>query len=89
MRNKLFKILNKIYGILMLVSFFAGLLPLVPFVIAIIIGGDKAEKISVFLYDKYYPPVIVLGSVAIVLGLIAMYIGKIDGLSVKNISAKK
>ena len=88
MRKKLYNIFNKIYGILMPVSFFAGVLPLIPFIVAIIIGGEAGEAISVFLYKQYYPWVIIAGSVAIVIGLIGMYIGKIEGLSVKNTTAE-
>lgn len=89
MREKIFKILNKTYGVLMFISFFAGGLPLIPFIIALIAGGKTGEAISVFLIDKYYPWVIVCGSVAIVVGLIAMYVGKLEGLSVKSVSAEK
>lgn len=89
MREKIFKALNKTYGILMFISFFAGGLPLIPFIIALIAGGKTGEAISVFLIDKYYPWVIVCGSVAIVVGLIAMYVGKLEGLSVKSVSAEK
>ena len=87
MRQKIFNTLKKAYGIMMTVSFFAGGIPLIPFIFAIIVGGELAEKISVFLYKQYYPWVIVLGSLAIVVGLIAMYVGKLEGLSVKKISA--
>ena len=87
MRNKLYNILKKAYGIMMTVSFFAGGLPIIPFVLALIIGGTWGEKISVFLYNQYYPWVIVLGSLAIVVGLIAMYLGKLEGLSVKSVTA--
>ena len=87
MRKKVFNILKKAYGIMMSVSFFAGGLPLIPFLLAMIIGGKTGEAISVFLYKQYYPWVIICGSVAIVIGLIAMYMGKIEGLSVKNVSA--
>lgn len=89
MRKKIFDILNKAYGILMTVSFFGGLLPLFPFIFALIVGGELAEKISVFLYNDYYPWVIIIGSVALVLGLIAMYVGKLEGLSIKNVNADK
>ena len=89
MRKKIYNILNKAYGIMMSVSFFAGFIPLIPFVIAMIIGGKTGERISVFLYEQYYPWVIILGSVAIVTGLIAMYVGKLEGLSVKKVSADK
>ena len=89
MRKKIFNFFNKIYGILMSVSFFAGFLPLIPFIIAIIIGGEWGEKISVFLYKEYYPWVIITGSIAVVVGLISMYIGKLEGLSVKKVSTSE
>lgn len=88
MRKKIYIILNRIYGIMMTISFFAGILPLIPFVIAIIIGGDAGANISNFLYKQFYPWVIVIGSVAILVGLIAMYVGKMEGLSVKKISTE-
>lgn len=89
MREKLYKIFNKLYGILMTISFFGGFLPFIPFIIAIIVGGKFGETVSLFLYKEYYPIVIVIGSIAILFGLVAMYIGKIEGLSVKKTSAKK
>ena len=87
MRKKLYNILQKTYGIMMSISFFAGILPLIPFIIAIIIGGEWGEKISNFLYKQFYPWVIIIGCVAIIIGLIAMYVGKLEGLSVKKVSA--
>ncbi|MBQ7088944.1 MAG: hypothetical protein IJN04_04800 [Clostridia bacterium] len=89
MREKIFKIANTLYGVLMTLSFFGGILPLIPFIVALIIGGDIGEAISVFLYKEYYPWVIIAGSIAIVIGLIAMYIGKLEGLSIKNVSTDK
>ena len=74
---------------MMTISFFAGILPLIPFIIAIIIGGDIGSNISIFLYKQFYPWVIVIGSVAILVGLIAMYVGKLEGLSVKKVSASE
>ena len=88
MREKIYKILTKIYGILMTISFFAGFIPLVPFIIAIIIGGNVGQNISIFLYKKYYIWVIALASIAIVIGWIAMYFGKKEGLSIKSVSKK-
>ena len=87
MRKKILAVLNKIYGILMTASFFGGVLPLVPFLIALCIGGPVAEKISTFLYNDYYPWVIIAGSVAIVIGVISMYIGKIESMSIKSVTA--
>lgn len=87
MRVKLYKFMNKVYGITMLVAFFGGVLPLIPFIIAICIGGDIGAAISSFLYKQYYPWIIALASIAIVIGLVTMYIGKQNGLSVKKINA--
>ena len=87
MRKKIFKVLNTIYGVLMTISFFGGFLPLFPFIFALIVGGDLAEKISVFLYSQYYPWVIIIGSFAVLIGLVAMYVGKLEGLSIKSVSA--
>ena len=89
MRKKIFAILNKLYGVTMTVSFFGGFLPLIPFVVSLCIGGETGENIAVFLYKQYYPWVIVIGCISIVIGLVAMYVGKLEGLSVKNVSAKK
>lgn len=89
MREKIFKIANKIYGVLMTLSFFGGILPLIPFIVALCIGGTTGEAISVFLYEKYYPWVIIAGSIALVIGLFAMYLGKLEGLSIKNVSTDK
>ena len=86
MKQKILSGLKTAYGILMSVSFFAGFLPLIPFVIALIVGGAWGEKVSVFLYQDYYPGVIILGSVAVVVGVIALYVGKIESLSLKNIA---
>lgn len=88
MGAKIYKVLNKVYGILMTVSFFAGGLPIIGFVVALIAGGEVGEKISLFLYKQYYPWVIIIGSVAIIVGLVSMYFGKLEGLSVKNVSVK-
>lgn len=90
MREKLYKILNKIYGLTLFISFFAGLLPIIPFVIAIIIGGSTGETISLFLYKQYYPCVIALSAIAVIIGWVAMYVGGKDtGFIKKNKSKTK
>ena len=78
MREKIYGILNKIYGGLMMASFFAGVLPLIPFIVAIIVGGETGEAISVFLYKQYYPWVIMAAASSIFLGWIASYLKKAE-----------
>lgn len=89
MRDKIYKVLNKIYGATMTVAFFGGVLPLIPFIVALIMGGTTGEKISLFLYEEYYPWVLALASISVVIGLITMYIGKQQALSAKSFSKKK
>ena len=84
MRTKIYDFLNCVYGITMSLSFFAGFIPVIPFILAIIIGGELGENITVFLYKQYYPWVIIMGSFAVVIGLIAMYVNKIEDLSIKK-----
>lgn len=88
MRKSIFRFLNNAYGTMMTISFFAGLLPIFPFLVAIAIGGTAGESICLFLYKCYYPYVIMMGSCAIVIGLIAMYVGKLEALSIKEVSGK-
>ena len=76
MREKIYRVLNRIYGGVMFASFFAGILPLIPFIVAIAIGGTAGEAISVFLYKQYYPWVIALSAVSVLIGWIAMYVKK-------------
>ena len=89
MREKIYNVLSKIYGVTMSVAFWGGLLPLLPFIAAICIGGTTGEAISLFLYKQYYPWVIALASIAVLIGLIAMYIGKIEALSTRSLKTKK
>ncbi len=90
MREKIVNVLNKIYGALIAISLFAGILPVIPFIVAIIIGGTTAEQICIFIYKEYYPYVIICATVAVIIGLIAMYINKHDfSVSKKKKAVKK
>lgn len=89
MRKKIYDVLTKVYGLTMSIAFWGGLLPLVPFLAAICIGGTAGESIALFLYKQFYPWVIALASISIIIGLIAMYIGKIEALSTKSFTKKK
>ena len=89
MRKKIYDVLSRIYGLTMSIAFWGGLLPLVPFLIAICAGGTAGESIALFLYKQFYPWVIALASISVIIGLIAMYIGKVEALSTKSFTKKK
>ena len=75
--KKLHDILKKIYGVLITASFFGGILPLIPFVIAMIIGGTTGEAIATFLYDDLYPWVIAMGSAGVLVGMVDLYVDEL------------
>lgn len=89
MKDKIYNLLNKIYGVSMVIAFFAGFLPVIPFIVAIVIGGAAGESISLFMYNKIYPVAFIMASVAVVTGLAAMYIRGEKGLSVESYSTKE
>ena len=88
MNKKIYAFLNKLYAVMMFVSFFAGFVPIIPFIVALCIGGTVGAGIYEFFFKSYYPWVIALGSLSIIVGLIAMYINKIDDMSLKSMSKK-
>lgn len=88
MSKKIYKVLNKTYAFLMFVSFFAGFLPLIPLIVALFIGGEAGHAIYKFLFSDYFPWVIATGSLSIIVGLVAMYVGKIEDLSLKSMKKK-
>lgn len=89
MSKKIYKVLNKAYAVLMFISFFAGFLPVIPLIVAICIGGEAGPAIYKFLFSEYYPWVIAIGSLSVVVGLVGMYVGKIEDLSIKSMKKKE
>ena len=92
MRDKIYNVLKKLYGLTMTVAFFGGVLPLIPFIVALCIGGGAegtGEKIATWLYKQYYPWVIALASIAVLIGLIAMYVGGQEAFSTKSFGIGK
>ena len=92
MRDKAYHALRKLYGLTMTIAFFGGVLPLIPFIAAIIIGGGPGgtgETIGTWLYKQYYPWVIALASASVLIGLIAMYVGKQEAFSTKSFGIGK
>lgn len=84
MREKIYNVLNKVYGATLIVAFFAGVLPLFPFIAALIIGGDVGEAICVFLYKDYYPWVVVASAIAVFIGWISLYFLKNEKKGLKD-----
>ena len=88
MREKIYNVLNKVYGVILFISFVAGILPIIPFIIALIIGGPQGEAISVFLYKQYYPRVAASAAISVFVGWIASYFLKNDSKKKKTVAEK-
>lgn len=82
--NKIGKISLRIFSIGVLLTLFAGGISLVGFIIAMIIGGETATNICVFIHKEYFPWVIRICSVAVAFGLLGMYINKKKALSMDS-----
>lgn len=67
----------------------AGGLSFVGFLVALIIGGNAATAICLFLKETYLPIVIYCSSVAILLGLLAMYLTREKALTVDKEKKRK
>lgn len=78
---KINEIINKIFGWGIYFSLFAGGLAFFGFLIAIIMGGEGATQLAVFIHKQYFPIVIKVASITIGLGLVGMYLNKEQALS--------
>lgn len=73
-RENTAKVLSYVYAIGIAVALFAGALSVFGYIAALIIGGETAAEICVFIYKKFYPVIIYISSISILLGLVKMYI---------------
>ena len=73
-RKNIANIIGYIYGIGIVITLFAGALSFLGYLVAIIIGGQTATDICVFIYKKIYPVLFTFSSCVVLLGLLKMYI---------------
>lgn len=72
--EKISDILRKIFGYGIIVSLFGGGLTFFGFVAALIIGGDVATEICLFISGKIIPVIIYISTIMVFLGIVAMYL---------------
>ena len=72
---KISKVMKTIFGYGIMLCLFAGGLTFFGYVAALIIGGETATEICVFIYEKIIPIIIYTSTSMVMLGLIAMYFG--------------
>ena len=72
--KKLSDILKIIFGYGIMIALIAGGLTFFGYLAALIIGGDIATAICVFIYKKIIPVMIYVSTVTVLFGLLAMYL---------------
>ena len=87
--HKISNILRVIFGYGIAISLFAGGLTFFGFLAALIIGGETANAICLFISGKIIPVIIYISTVMVILGVIAMYLkGEVALTSNKKKAAK-
>jgi hypothetical protein len=66
--------LKLIFGYSIMITLFVGGLTFFGYLAALIVGGDIATAICVFIYKKIIPVMIYVSTVTVLLGLLAMYL---------------
>lgn len=84
MTKKISNILQFLFGWGIFISLFVGGLTFLGYVLALIIGGEVAEKICQFLYKDLNPVLIYISTISVVIGLVKMYLNKEIALSSKH-----
>ena len=72
--KKIASVLKTVFGYGIMLCLFAGGLTFFGYVAALIIGGETATAICVFIYKTLFPWIIRCSTVLVLLGLVAMYL---------------
>lgn len=72
--KKISNVLRTIFGYGIMICLFAGGLTFFGYVAALIIGGETATAICVFIYKTLFPWIIRASTVLVLLGLLTMYL---------------
>ena len=86
--NNAIKAIDTVYGYGILGCLFGGGLTFFGYLAAIIIGGELAANICVFISKKIFPILIYISTVLVLLGLLKMYLSGETALTVKKSTSK-
>ena len=75
MCKKISDVLKLVFGYGIMICLFAGGLTFFGYLAALIIGGETATAICVYIYEKIIPVIIYASTSLVLLGLVAMYFG--------------
>lgn len=72
--KKISSVLKTLFGYGIMLCLFVGGLTFFGYVAALIIGGETAAAICLFIYKTIVPYIIKLSTIMVLLGLVAMYL---------------
>lgn len=72
--KKISAVLKTIFGYGIMIALFAGGLTFFGYMAALVIGGEAATAICVFIHKTIMPCIIKLSTIMVLLGLVAMYL---------------
>lgn len=87
--KKLSNVLKTVFGYGIMIALFVGGLTFFGYVAALIIGGETATAICVFLYKTVIPAIIYLAVSMVLLGLVVMYLDGEVALTPEKKKTKK
>lgn len=79
--KKISNVLLTVFSVGVLGSLFAGALAFAGYLAAMVIGGENAANLCIFIFKSYYPWVIRICSICVGCGLVGMYLNKMKALS--------
>lgn len=87
--KKIASFLKIIFGYGILICLFAGGLTFFGYLAALIIGGETATAICVFIYEGIIPVIIKASTILVLLGLVIMYLTGEKALTADKKKASK
>ena len=87
--KKISNVLRMVFGYGIMITLFAGGMTFFGYLAAIVIGGETATMICVFIYKTIIPVIIRVSTVLVLLGLAAMYLNGEVALTVAKKKSEK
>ena len=87
--KKISDILRIVFGYGIMICLFAGGLTFFGYIAALIIGGETATAICVFIYKSIIPVIIYASTILVLLGLVVMYLKSEKALTADKKKAVK
>ena len=84
--KKISNILLRIFAYGITICLFAGGATFLGYVAALVIGGESATNLCVFLHKTFLPYVIQFTSIFTGIGLVGMYLSRVKALSISNVN---